>query len=71
MTISGKTVAILATHGFEHSELEVPRDKLKAAGATVHVVSLEAGEIQRLEREGLGPPGQGRPQARRRFGRRL
>ena len=33
MQISGKKVAILATHGFEQSELEVPRDKLKAAGA--------------------------------------
>jgi len=46
MQISGKKVAILATHGFEQSELEVPRDKLKAAGATVHVVSPEKGEIK-------------------------
>ncbi len=44
--ISGKRVAILATHGFEQSELEVPRDRLKEAGAEVHVVSLEAGEIR-------------------------
>ena len=28
---TGKKVLILATHGFEQSELEVPRDKLKAA----------------------------------------
>ena len=39
-------IAVLATHGFEQSELEVPLEKLKAAGATVHVVSPEAGEIK-------------------------
>jgi protease I len=44
--ISGKKIVILATHGFEQSELEVPRDKLKEAGATVHVVSPERGEIR-------------------------
>jgi protease I len=46
MTISGKKILILATHGFEQSELEVPRDRLKAAGATVHIVSPEKGEIR-------------------------
>jgi protease I len=46
MKISGKKVAILATHGFEQAELEVPRDKLKEAGATVDVVSPESGEIR-------------------------
>ncbi len=45
-SISGKKVAILVTHGFEESELTSPRDALKAAGATVHVVSPEAGELQ-------------------------
>lgn len=44
--IQGKKVAILATHGFEESELTSPRDALKAAGATVHVVSPETGELQ-------------------------
>lgn len=44
--ISGKKVAILVTHGFEESELTSPRDALKAAGATVHVVSPESGELQ-------------------------
>ena len=37
--ISGKKIAILATHGFEQSELEVPMKKLREAGATVDVVS--------------------------------
>ena len=35
MQASGKKVLILATNGFEQSELEVPRDRLKAAGARV------------------------------------
>jgi protease I len=46
MELSGKKVAILATNGFEQSELEVPRDRLKKAGATVEIVSLAAGEIK-------------------------
>jgi protease I len=45
MHMKDKKVAILATNGFEQSELEVPRDRLKEHGATVHVVSPESGEI--------------------------
>ena len=56
MQISGKKIAILATHGFEQSELEVPRDKLKAAGATVHVVSPEKGSIKGWEKKDWGRP---------------
>jgi protease I len=56
MDISGKKVAILATHGFEQSELEVPRDKLKKAGATVHVVSPESGEIKGWDMKDWGRP---------------
>ncbi len=37
MELNGKKIAILATHGFEQSELEVPRERLKQAGATVDV----------------------------------
>lgn len=54
--MSGKRVAILATHGFEQSELEVPRDKLRAAGAEVHVISLEAGEIKGWDKKDWGRP---------------
>lgn len=43
--VSDKKVAILATDGFEQSELEVPQKKLKEAGAIVHVISLEPGTI--------------------------
>jgi hypothetical protein len=32
--LRGKRVAILATHGFEQSELEEPKKALEAAGAT-------------------------------------
>ena len=54
MQASGKKVLILATNGFEQSELEVPRDKLKAAGATVHVVSPEKGEIKGWDNKDWG-----------------
>lgn len=37
--LSGKHVAILATHGFEQSELGEPKRLLEAQGATVTVVS--------------------------------
>ncbi len=56
MQASGKKVLILATNGFEQAELEVPRDKLKAAGATVHVVSPEQGEITGWEKGDWGRP---------------
>ena len=56
MKLTGKKVAILATHGFEQSELEVPRDKLKEAGATVHVVSPEKGEIKGWDMKDWGQP---------------
>jgi len=56
MDINGKKIAILATHGFEQSELEVPRDRLKKAGATVEVVSLTAGEIKGWDQKDWGRP---------------
>ena len=56
MAISGKRILILATHGFEQSELEMPRDALKAAGATVHIASPEAGEIKGWDKKDWGRP---------------
>jgi protease I len=41
-----KRIAILATDGFEQSELTGPRDGLKAAGFDVHVVAPKPGEIK-------------------------
>jgi protease I len=54
MDISGKRVAILATNGFEQSELEVPLKKLREAGATVDVVSPQPGEIKGWEKKNWG-----------------
>ncbi|HET7889218.1 MAG TPA: type 1 glutamine amidotransferase domain-containing protein [Bradyrhizobium sp.] len=56
MQLNGKRIAILATHGFEQSELEVPRDKLKEAGATVEIVSLTSGEIKGWDKKDWGRP---------------
>jgi len=44
--LSGKKIAILATDGFEQSELIQPQRALKDAGATVHVVSPKSGSIR-------------------------
>ena len=41
-----KRIAILATNGFEQSELMDPRESLKTAGYAVDVVSPEAGSIR-------------------------
>ena len=41
-----KRIAILATNGFEQSELMDPRENLKTAGYAVDVVSPEAGNIR-------------------------
>ena len=41
-----KTVAILATNGFEESELFEPKHALENAGADVHIISLDKGEIK-------------------------
>lgn len=44
--LTGKKIAILATSGFEQSELMEPRRQLTEAHATVEVVSLKAGKIR-------------------------
>ena len=44
--LDGIRVAILATDGFEQSELFEPKKALEEAGATVSIVSLESGEIK-------------------------
>jgi protease I len=45
-TLNGVKVAILATDGFEQSELLDPRRALDQAGARTTVVSLKSGEIK-------------------------
>lgn len=44
--ITQAKVLILATDGFEQSELEVPRDRLRAAGATVEIASSGGASIR-------------------------
>jgi protease I len=56
MDLKGKKIAILAMNGFEQSELEVPRDRLKKAGAAVDIISLAAGEIKGWDRKDWGRP---------------
>jgi protease I len=45
-SLKGKKVAILATDGFEQSELVEPLQALESAGATAHIVSPKAGAIK-------------------------
>jgi protease I len=44
--LKNKNVAILATNGFEESELMEPRKVMEENGATTHIVSLHAGTIK-------------------------
>ncbi|WP_163846197.1 type 1 glutamine amidotransferase domain-containing protein [Pseudooceanicola aestuarii] len=44
--ITEAKILILATHGFEQSELEHPLSTLKEAGATVHVATLDGKAIR-------------------------
>ena len=48
------TVAILATNGFEQSELVKPLEALKAEGAEVHIVSPEDGDIRGWDEDDWG-----------------
>lgn len=52
--IKQSKILIIATNGFEQSELEVPRDKLKAAGAAVTVASPDGKEIKGWDRTDWG-----------------
>lgn len=43
--LTGKKVAILATNGFEESELFEPKQALEKSGAEVHIISPDTGKI--------------------------
>ncbi|WP_099867476.1 type 1 glutamine amidotransferase domain-containing protein [Pararhizobium haloflavum] len=47
-------IAILATDGFERSELHEPYDFLKSKGATVDIVSLKKGDIKSWDENDWG-----------------
>ncbi len=53
-SLDGLAVAILATDGFEQSELMKPKQALEDAGATVHVVSPESGSIKGWDQKDWG-----------------
>jgi protease I len=52
--LKGKNVAIVATDGFEQSELTEPMDALRAAGAWVDVVAPKDGGIQGMQHHDKG-----------------
>src|SRR6056297_2963312 len=52
--VNESKILILATSGFEQSELEVPRERLRAAGATVHVASPEGDDIRGWDKDNWG-----------------
>jgi len=52
--LKGKRIAILATDGFEQSELLEPLEALRNAGATVEVISPKQGEIQGMQHHEKG-----------------
>ena len=54
--LSGKKIAILATDGFEQSELLDPRNALDQAGATTEVISPKTGEIKGWNHTEWGKP---------------
>lgn len=54
MSSSTKTVMILATDGFEQSELMKPKANLEKAGIETVVVSLESGEIKGWDQDDWG-----------------
>jgi protease I len=49
-TLQGKSVAILATDGYEQSELLLPKKALEDAGAKVEIVSINPGIIKGWEK---------------------
>ncbi len=52
--LEGRNVAILATDGFEGSELFSPKEALERAGAEADVVSLKSGSIKSWGKDGWG-----------------
>lgn len=53
-SLTNVRVAILATNGFEESELLSPKKALEEAGAEVQVIALELGQIQGMQHDKPG-----------------
>ncbi|AWG21608.1 protease [Flavobacterium faecale] len=54
MKLENKKIAILATDGFEKSELFEPYNGLKKEGAEVHIISIKEGEIKSWDEKDWG-----------------
>lgn len=52
--LASRRILIMATDGFEQSELEVPLRRLEEAGADVEVASLETGDITGWDEDDWG-----------------
>lgn len=53
-SITSARILILATHGYERSELRVPLEQLLAKGATVQIASLEKVPIKSWDKDNWG-----------------
>ncbi|MCW2119993.1 type 1 glutamine amidotransferase domain-containing protein [Flavobacterium sp. 7A] len=54
MKLNNKKIAILATDGFEKSELFEPLEGLRKEGAEVHIISIKEGEIKSWDEKDWG-----------------
>lgn len=54
MKLESKKIAILATDGFEKSELFQPLQSLKDEGAEVHIISVKEGDIKSWDGDNWG-----------------
>lgn len=52
--LASRRILIMATDGFEQSELEVPLERLREAGAQVDIASLDTGEITGWDEDDWG-----------------
>ena len=55
-SINKSRILIMATHGFEQSELVRPLEQLRAKGARIEVAAPEAGQIRGWQDNDWGPP---------------
>ena len=55
-SLTDKKIAILATNGFEKSELFEPKKAVEASGAEVDVVSIKSGKIKSWDKKDWGKP---------------
>lgn len=53
-SIDTAKILILSSHGFEQSELEFPRDQLRAKGATVHVATPDGQPVKGWDTDDWG-----------------